>query len=86
MSVQESTLVRPVETRPKDEDDLVHIFCTPCKRRARSRARRPVPYCGKQMPNRPLQDDTGDLPVCAVCLDLARSAPCPRCGTQARFD
>ena len=86
MSVQESTLIRPVEVPPMDEDDLVHVFCTPCKRQALRRARRPVPYCGKHMPNRPLRDDTGQLPVCIVCMELARSAPCPRCGTRARLD
>ena len=85
MSVQEATRVRPAEARPTDEDDLVHVFCTPCKRQALRRARRPVPYCGKVMPNRPLMDDTGQRPVCIVCLELAKSAPCPRCGTQARF-
>ncbi|MBP3037875.1 hypothetical protein J2M53_16675 [Arthrobacter sp. zg-ZUI100] len=83
MSTQESTLIRPLNVRPKDEDDLVHIFCTPCKRRAMHHARRPVPFCGKPMPNRPLRDDNGQLPVCVVCLDLARSGPCSRCGTRA---
>ncbi|CEA09762.1 hypothetical protein BN1051_03135 [Arthrobacter saudimassiliensis] len=86
MSTMEATLTRPVEAPPRDEDELVHIFCTPCKRQAMRRARRPVPYCGKQMPPRPLRDDNGSLPVCVVCMELARSGPCPRCGMQARFD
>ena len=85
MSVREDTLVRPVESPPRDNDELVHVFCTPCKRQALRRARRPMPFCGKQMPNRPLRDDTGNLPVCVVCVDLARSGPCPRCGTPVRF-
>lgn len=85
MSVREDTLVRPVESPPRDNDELVHVFCTPCKRQALRRARRPMPFCGKQMPNRPLRDDTGNLPVCVVCVDLARSGPCPRCGTPARL-
>ena len=85
MSVQDSTLVRPLDARHRDDDDLVHVFCTPCKRQAMRRARRPVPFCGKQMPNRPLLDDTAHLPVCVVCMELAKSGPCPRCGTQARF-
>ncbi|WP_341395610.1 hypothetical protein [Arthrobacter sp. G119Y2] len=85
MYTQDSTLVRPQDVNTKDEDDLVHVFCTPCKRRAMHHAQRPMPYCGKTMPNRPLREDNGQLPVCIVCLDLARSGPCPRCGTQARF-
>lgn len=75
----------PLDTPTDDTDELVHVFCTPCKRRAMQRARRPVPYCGKKMPNRPLRDDNGHLPVCVVCVELARSAPCPACGMQARL-
>lgn len=85
MNTQDSTLVRPGEASAKDEDELVHVFCTPCKRRAMHHAKRPVPFCGKTMPNRPLRDDDGRLPVCVVCLDLARSAPCPRCGMRAQL-
>lgn len=74
-----------VETAPPpvDEDDLVHIFCGPCKRRARARARKPVPYCGKVMPNRPLLDDDGTLPHCVVCEELFRSTPCAQCGNSS---
>ncbi|MDF2498437.1 MAG: hypothetical protein K0Q86_2069, partial [Arthrobacter koreensis] len=83
MSLKEA--VRPVEAPPADSDELVHVFCTPCKRRALQHARRPKPYCGKTMPNRPLRSDNAHLPICVVCVELARSGPCPSCGMQARL-
>lgn len=81
----EKPAVRPSEAPPEDKDHLVHIFCTPCKKRAMARAKRPQPYCGKEMPNRPLGGNNPDLPVCSVCWEMAAGAPCKTCGMKAHL-
>lgn len=82
-AVEERTDTR--HAPPEDKDHLLHVFCSPCLRKAKSRAKSPKPYCGKIMPNRPLRggDDNGKLPICVVCYELATSKPCDTCGTRA---
>lgn len=74
---------RAVAAPPKDEDALVHIFCGPCLKRAKEHARKPKPFCGKVMPDRPLGGSRPDLPLCTVCYSMADSAPCSVCGQKA---
>lgn len=80
MTTELLTREKPIQAPP--DDDLVHVTCTPCRKRARQRARRVVAYCGKTMPLN-LREDPGTLPVCVVCVEMATHQPCIRCGTQA---
>lgn len=82
MTTQASTIERTSISDDAGDDHLTHIFCTPCERAAKRRAKKPTPFCGKVKEGPWLDRPVDDSLVCAVCLEVM-NAPCSRCGLRS---
>lgn len=69
-----------------DKDDLLHIHCGRCWRKARAHAQPPRAFCGKQKYGwSAAVVAPGDRQFCVVCVDMAKNqAPCVVCGLKPR--
>lgn len=76
----DTTTLPRQETTTDDTDELAHLFCGRCWKKARAHAQPRRALCGREKYVW-VKSPHGERPICVVCTSLRdEQQPCPRCG------